>query len=226
MDGRLAAVSWSGGKDCALALLRARAQGYDVRTFITACHGETPNAHALPRAWFERQVAALAGRWRPFDVAPGGYEAGFRAVLAELAAGGLTAMVFGDIDLAAHRDWIEPRVRAAGLEPVFPLWGMARPQVAEEILDRGVRARVVTVDLARLPASFCGRRYDRRLLADLPAGVCPCGEDGEFHTAVEWLPGMREPVPLDIAGIVEEPTRPPLAPGRLARVVVAPSVLP
>ncbi len=220
MERRLAAISWSGGKDSALALLLARERGLDVHTFVTACHGETPNAHALPRAWFEQQVAALGGRWRPFDVAPGGYEAVFAAVLAELVASGHAAMVFGDIDLAAHRDWIEPRVRAAGLRPVFPLWGMTRAQVAREALSRGLQARLVTVDLARLPAAYCGRAYDAQLLAELPAAVCPCGEDGEFHTAVEWMPGMAEAVPLAIAGVTEEPTRPPLAPGRLARVIV------
>lgn len=216
------AISWSGGKDCSLALLHAREQGYAVSTFVTACHGETPSAHALPRAWFELQVRALGGTWLAFDVPPGGYEAAFGAVLARLAASGHQAMVFGDIDLAAHREWIEPRVRAAGLEAVFPLWGRPRAQLAREALARGLRARVITVDLARLPASFCGRPYDARLLADLPPGVCPCGEDGEFHTAVEWMPGMVAPAPLLIANVVEDPARPPLGPGRLARAVVAP----
>lgn len=221
MAANLTAISWSGGKDSALALLAAREAGWDVRTFVTACHGETPSAHALPRAWFARQVAALGGHWQPFDVPPGGYGEAFAAVLQELATSGHAAMVFGDIDLAAHRDWIEPRVRAAGLQPLFPLWGRPRAAIARQALASGLRARVITVDLARLPASFCGRAYDAALLDDLPEGVCPCGEDGEFHTAVEWMPGMRQPVPVEFSGIVEEPTRPPLAPGRVARVAVA-----
>jgi diphthamide synthase (EF-2-diphthine--ammonia ligase) len=218
MDANKAAISWSGGKDCALALLRARAQGWNVRTFVTACRGERPAAHALPRAWFERQVQALGGRWLPFSVGSDGYEAAFRAVLEQLAAGGHRAMVFGDIDLAAHREWIEPRVRAAGLEPLFPLWRTPRADVAQEILTRGLQARVIAVDLARLPASTCGRAYDAALLADLPPGVCPCGEDGEFHTAVEWMPGMNEPAPVRVRAVIEEDTQPPLAPGRIARV--------
>ncbi|GAB4472188.1 MAG: ATPase [Burkholderiaceae bacterium] len=216
-----AAISWSGGKDCALALLRARAQGVDVRTFVTACHGDTPTAHALPRAWFERQVQALGGTWLPFDVPPGGYADAFATTLAQLRATGQAAMIFGDIDLAAHRDWIEPRVRAAGLAPLFPLWGTPRAAVSAEVLASGIHARVITVDLARVPAALCGRPYDADFLGELPAGVCPCGENGEFHTAVEWMPGMTEAVPLAIVGTVEEPTRPPLAPGRLARVRLA-----
>ncbi|MCS7101517.1 MAG: adenosine nucleotide hydrolase [Burkholderiaceae bacterium] len=217
---RRAAISWSGGKDSALALLRAREQGWQVCTFVTACHGERPQSHALPPAWFQRQVAALGGRWLPFDATAGGYEAAFTQVLAALAADGHAAMIFGDIDLAAHRDWIEPRVRKAGLAALFPLWGMPRAQLADEVLARGIQARVITVDLARLPASFCGRAYDRRFLAELPPGVCPCGEDGEFHTAVEWMPGMQESVPVAVCGVIEEPTQPPLSPGRLARVRV------
>lgn len=220
MTARLAAISWSGGKDCALAMARAREQRWDVRTFVTACRGERPAAHALPRAWFERQVQALGGRWLPFSVGSDGYEAAFRAVLEALAASGHRAMVFGDIDLTAHRDWIEPRVRAAGLQPLFPLWRTPRADVAQEILARGLRVRVIAVDLARLPASMCGRAYDAALLADLPPDVCPCGEDGEFHTAVEWMPEMREPVPVRVRAVIEEDTQPPLAPGRLARVEV------
>lgn len=224
MDG-LAAISWSGGKDSALALLTARAAGFAVTTFVTACHGGMPSAHALPAAWFARQVAALGGTWLAFE-AGADYAQAFAQVLRTLAASGHRAMVFGDIDLAAHRDWIEPRVRAAGLEPVFPLWGWSRQRVAQAVLAHGIRARVITVDLARLPATFCGRPYDEALLAQLPAGVCPCGEDGEFHTAVEWLPGMCEAVALNIRGWREVDALPPLRAGRLARVIVEEAAAP
>lgn len=216
-----AAISWSGGKDSALALLRSREEGFDVRFFVTACRGQRPAAHALPPAWFERQVRALGGQWRPFVVTSGGYAEAFGAALAQLRAEGCTAIVFGDIDLAAHRQWLEPRVQAAGLQPVFPLWGMRRDEVAAAVIARGIRARVIAVDLARLPATFCGRPYDARLLQELPSGVCRCGEDGEFHTAVEWMPGMSEAVALAIVGTVEVPTQPPLAPGRLGLVRLA-----
>jgi diphthamide synthase (EF-2-diphthine--ammonia ligase) len=219
MDGMTTAISWSGGKDSALALIAARAQGLCVRTFVTACRGHMPAAHALPATWFARQVAALGGEWLPFE---GGadYAQAFDAVLRDLAGRGHRAMVFGDIDLAAHRDWIEPRVRAAGLQPLFPLWGLPRGEVARRILEAGIRARVVTVDLAKLPADVCGRAYDADLLAELPPSVCPCGEDGEFHTAVESMPGMREPVPLVVRGWREIDAQPPLRPGRLAQAIV------
>ncbi|MEO7853033.1 MAG: hypothetical protein ABIR94_12380, partial [Rubrivivax sp.] len=117
-----AALSWSAGKDGCLAWLRAREQGIDISTFVTMCDGEGPSlSHALPREWLARQVAACGVAWRAVDVqrgSPGGYAAAFDRTLAELHRDGHTHMVFGDIDLAAHRDWIAPRCEAAGLVPL------------------------------------------------------------------------------------------------------------
>ncbi len=219
-----AAVCWSGGKDACLAWLRAREAGLDVATFLTMCDAEAASlSHALPRRWLARQVAACRVTWRPVEVprVPGGYAAAFDAALAALRADGHTHVVFGDIDLAAHRDWIAPRVEAAGLVPVFPLWGEARAALAAEVVARGIRARIVAVDLGRAPVALCGTDYAEALAAGLPPGVCPCGEDGEFHTAVTFAPGMSAPVPLPDRGIVVEPSPPPLAPTRIARLVVA-----
>lgn len=218
-----AALSWSGGKDGCLAWLRAREQGLAVDTFVTLCEaGGASLSHALPRAWLARQVAACGVAWRPVDVAhrAGAYAEAFDATLAQLAAEGHTHMVFGDIDLAAHRDWLEPRCRAAGLAAVFPLWGEPRAALAREVIARGIAARVVAVDLGRLDASFCGAAYDAALLARLPAGVCPCGEDGEFHTAVTAAPGFAAPLPLRDRGVRLVDAAPPLAPGRLAWLLV------
>ena len=99
-------------------------------------------------------------------------------------------MVFGDIDLQAHRDWLAPACERAGLVALFPLWGESRAALARELVTRGVRARVVCVDARWLDASFCGVPYDAAFLARLPAGVCPVGEDGEFHTFVTGGPGF------------------------------------
>jgi diphthine-ammonia ligase len=123
-------------------------------------------------------------------VPQGEYATRFDACLRELVAGGHTHMIFGDIDLQAHRDWLAPACERAGLVPLFPLWGESRAALARELVTRGVQARVVCVDTCRLDASFCGSNYDAAFLARLPAGVCPCGEDGEFHTFVTGGPGF------------------------------------
>ena len=189
------AISWSAGKDSYLALLQARAAGLDVRRFVTLCEPDGHSkSHALPPALIAAQVAALGGHWQPVLVPPGGYAAAFDASLARLRADGIHSMVFGDIDLQAHRDWLEPACRRAGLQPVFPLWGRDRRGLAAEVIDRGIRARLVCVDLGRLDASFCGADYNAALIARLPPGVCPAGEDGEFHTLVLHGPGMAAPL--------------------------------
>ena len=220
-----AAVSWSGGKDGCLAWLRVREAGLAAPTFFTMCEpGGSSLSHALPRAWLARQAAAFGVDWRPVDVPrrPAGYAEAFDAALIALRADGHTHAVFGDIDLVAHRDWIAPRVEAAGLVPVFPLWGEARAALAAETVARGIRARIVAVDLGRAPEALCGRDYAEALAAGLPEGVCPCGEDGEFHTAVTDAPGMATAVPLPDRGIVVEASSPPLAPTRIARLVLDP----
>ena len=192
--GRLAAISWSAGKVACLALLRAREAGWDVRTFVTMCDADgTSKSHALAPADVAAQVAALGGVLRAVAVPdgdPGAYGRCFDAVLAALKDSGHVAVVFGDIDLQAHRDWLAPRCAQAGLQALFPLWGEPRAALAQEILTRGIRARLVRVDERRLDTRFVGREYDAALLAELPAGVCPCGEDGEFHTFVHDAPGM------------------------------------
>jgi diphthine-ammonia ligase len=189
------AISWSAGKDSWLALARAREQGLAVGTFVTMCDEDgASKSHALPPDLVAAQVRALGGTPICVRVPSGEYAVCFDACLRELAAGGHTHMVFGDIDLQAHRDWLAPACERAGLVPLFPLWGESRAALARELVSRGVRARVVCVDTRWLDASFCGADYDAAFLARLPAGVCPCGEDGEFHTFVAGGPGFAVPL--------------------------------
>ena len=189
------AISWSAGKDSWLALMRAREQGLVVDTFVTMCDPDgTSKSHALPPELVEAQGRALGGTPMLVRVPPGEYAARFDATLRALAASGHTHMVFGDIDLQAHRDWLAPACERAGLAALFPLWGEPRAALARELVTRGVRARVACVDTRWLDASFCGADYDAAFLARLPAGVCPVGEDGEFHTFVEDGQGFAAPL--------------------------------
>jgi len=211
-----AAISWSAGKDSCLALLRARESGFAVSTFVTMCEPDgTSKSHALPAALVAAQVAAFGGDWLRVPVAPGAYAATFDAMLRRLRDTGHTHMVFGDIDLQAHRDWLEVACAKARLQPLFPLWGERRDAVAAEVIARGIRAIVVAVDTRWLDASFAGARYDAALLARLPAGVCPCGEEGEFHTFVFDAPGMTRALPIREGARREVGSSPPFAPARL-----------
>ena len=206
------AISWSAGKDACLALLRVRDAGEQVDTFLTMLDPDgSSKSHGLPASLVSAQVEALGGRWQPAVADSHEYVHVFDEQLRALNAEGHDRMVFGDIDLQAHRDWLEAACARAGLSACFPLWGTSRGQIAREVIDRGIRARIICVDTRWLDESFCGAEYDDPLLARLPDGVCACGENGEFHTFVWNAPGFRTPVAIGGGVRRRVASRPPLA---------------
>src|SRR5262245_1094730 len=205
-----ALCSFSGGKDSCLALWRAQRAGLDVRTLLVMFEesGERSRSHAIPLPLIERQAQALGlelvvGRagWK-------NYEAVFIATLQRLRASGHTTAVFGDIDLEPHREWEERVCAAADIRAQLPLWQEDRRALADEVIANGFRAVVVCTDSRFLPDEFCGREYDAAFLADLPANVDACGENGEFHTLVYDGPNFKAPVTFAIEGL-EAHTAPP-----------------
>ncbi len=195
---RLAAVSWSGGKDCALALHIAVAQGYRPVALSTAFDesGERSRSHAMPAALIQRQADALGLDLVRLRTSWATYEDATVAALRGLKARGVETMIFGDIDLEPHREWEERVCALAGLKAHLPLWGRPRDEVARDVLERGVEALVVATADAMIDPSFCARRYDAAFLAELPPGVDACGENGEFHTFVTNAPLFARPVPV------------------------------
>jgi uncharacterized protein (TIGR00290 family) len=140
------------------------------------------------------------------------YESVFTDQLHRFAAEGITHGLFGDIDLQAHRDWEEKVCDAAGIAAVLPLWKEPRQALVDELLSLGYRARVVCVDARFLDAGFCGREFNASFIADLPAGVDACGENGEFHTFVFDGPLFSCPVTQELVHVHEvKPVAP--APG-------------
>jgi uncharacterized protein (TIGR00290 family) len=198
-----AAVSWSGGKDCCLAMHRARASGLEVRTLLAMFDesGERTRSHAVPRAVMQAQADALGLELVAPNASWADYEQVFIETLTALRARGIADVVFGDIDLAPHREWEEKVCAAAGLRPHLPLWQEDRRALAEEVLSLGYRALVVCTDDRWLGPSFCGRAYDRAFIDGLPAGVDACGENGEFHTFVTDGPAFRRPVRAGVAAV-------------------------
>jgi diphthine-ammonia ligase len=198
-----AAVSWSGGKDCCLAMHRARAAGLDVRTLLAMFDesGERTRSHAVPRAVMRTQAEALGLELVAPNASWADYEPTFIDALQDLRARGVAGMVFGDIDLAAHRAWEEKVCAAAGMTPHLPLWQEDRQALAAEVLDLGYRTLVVCTDDRWLDASFCGRVYDRAFIDSLPEGVDACGENGEFHTFVTDGPLFRAPVRTEVTAV-------------------------
>jgi uncharacterized protein (TIGR00290 family) len=203
------ALAWSGGKDSALALWTLREEGVVpvvLMTTVTADH-ERVSMHGVRRSLLRRQAAAagipLVEVEIPVACTNDVYEermaAAFRS--AELAA--VDEVAFGDLFLADIRAYREERLAAAGRRARFPLWQRDTAELAQRFLAAGFRAIVVCVDPRALDRSFAGRDYDQRLLADLPAGVDPCGENGEFHTFVTAGPVLSAPVACRRGEVVE-----------------------
>jgi uncharacterized protein (TIGR00290 family) len=204
LTGVRAIVSWSGGKDSCLALHLAHEQGLAPAALVTMFDegAVRSRSHALPRDVVAAQARALGLHATMPPTSWPAYESDFVAVLQHAAAGGATHAVFGDIDLAPHREWEEKVCARAGLAAVLPLWHWPRRRVVDEVFARGIDAIVVCVNTRWLPREFCGRRYDRQFVADLPEGVDACGENGEFHTCVVNAPLFAAPVPVGVRGLV------------------------
>jgi diphthamide synthase (EF-2-diphthine--ammonia ligase) len=124
------------------------------------------------------------------------------AALAPYQAHGITLNVFGDLYLEDIRAFREAKLAPIGMRAAFPLWGLPTDQVAERFIALGFRAILTCVDTQQLAVDFVGRDYDRHLLADLPEGVDPCGENGEFHTFVTAGPILARPVAVKRGDVV------------------------
>jgi uncharacterized protein (TIGR00290 family) len=200
-----------------LAVLRAQKLGISVDTYLTMCDEDgLSKGHLLPGPIIQQQVNLLGGQWIQKSTTAKAYADTFLQALREIKASGRDALVMGDIDLQAHKDWLEQMCHVVEIEPIFPLWGESRAQLAETIIASEIKALVVSVNTSQLAAPFCGRTYDSRFISDLPATVCPCGEDGEFHTLVTHSPLMKEPLKVTVNGVHWVDSKPPLRPCVLA----------
>jgi uncharacterized protein (TIGR00290 family) len=129
------------------------------------------------------------------------YEKAMRGAIAQARAAGITHMAFGDLFLEDVRRYRETMLAGTGIEPIFPLWGQPTAQLADRMVASGLRAFLTCVDPKQLSPAFAGRTFDEWLLRDLPDGVDPCGERGEFHTFTHAGPMFHEPIPV-VAGEV------------------------
>lgn len=190
-----ALISWSSGKDSAYALHAVRGAGeLDVvgaLTTVTETFGRV-SIHGVRQEILLAQCEAAGLPPRivpiPHPCPNEVYEARLGAALATAVQDGISHLIFGDLFLRDIRTYREQKLAGTGIAPVFPLWDRPTLPLAQAMIADGFEAYLATVDLNRLPAEFAGRKFDRQLLADLPDGVDPCGENGEFHTCVVAAP--------------------------------------
>lgn len=158
--------------------------------------------HAVRRELVERQAeAASLPLWQvplPWPCSNHQYEALMAQTCAKAIGQGIEGVAFGDLFLEDVRVYRERQLKGTGLEPIFPLWGLPTCELAREMIASGVKAKLTCIDSKKLDRSFAGREFDEALLADLPAGVDPCGEWGEFHSFVYAGPMLNRLIPVAV----------------------------
>jgi uncharacterized protein (TIGR00290 family) len=196
-------LSWSGGKDSALALQSLAADPlYRVVGLVTAVttRYDRISIHGVRRPLLEAQAASIGLPLYVIELEPAcsnaDYERAFHAGLsaARTAHPDCQHIAFGDLFLEDVRQYRERLLAGSGWTPVFPLWGLHTGDLARRFVNDGFDARLVCVDTTQIDGAFAGRLFDHALLHDLPSGTDPCGERGEFHTFVSAGPGFSQPV--------------------------------
>lgn len=200
-------LSWSGGKDSALALAALRADPrFEVVALLTTVTAgyDRISIHGVRRSLLERQIEALGLPLHEIELQPSSSNEQYEAALAHALQGvrqqypDVRRIAFGDLFLEDVRQYREAQLPRIGFECVFPIWGRSTTELAEEFIDAGFEARLVCVDTTQLDGRFAGRAFDRGLLAELPPGVDRCGERGEFHTFVAAGPVFRHRIDYSV----------------------------
>ena len=203
-------VSWSSGKDSAFALHEARRLGLaeiaGVLTTVNQVYDRVA-MHGVRVGLLDRQIEALGVTAIKVPIpspCPNEiYEARMAEACARIKALGIRHIVFGDLYLEDIRAYRIEKLAAAGMEPIFPLWQRDTAGLAREMIASGLSARIACLDPRKLDRSFAGRRFDADLLRDLPDGIDPCGENGEFHTVVTAGPMFAREIAVRIGETVE-----------------------
>jgi uncharacterized protein (TIGR00290 family) len=203
-------LAWSSGKDSAWALHKVRESNeFEIVSLLTTVNRTHQRVamHAVRESLLEAQAVAaglpLVKIPIPSPCPNEIYEQAMSEAMARARAEGVLHVVFGDLFLEDIRAYREKQLASCGMTPVFPLWLQDTRRLAEEMLAGGLSAYLTSVDPRKLGREFAGRRFDASLLADLPTGIDPCGENGEFHTFACAGPMFRENIPVTVGEIVE-----------------------
>jgi uncharacterized protein (TIGR00290 family) len=202
-------LSWSSGKDSAWALHVLRQQsGIEIVGLLTTYNEAADRVamHAVRRTLVQQQAQAtrlpLWSIFLPWPCSNEDYEAKMQEAVERARRSGVTHFAFGDLFLEDIRAYRESKLAGTGVDPLFPLWTTEHetPQLARQMLGGGLSAVLTCVDPKQLDPQFVGRRFDDELLAELPSGVDPCGERGEFHTFCSAGPMFVAPIAVNVGG--------------------------
>lgn len=196
------ALSWSSGKDSALALAQMRGQGRPPELLLTTVDERSGRAahHGVPRELLRAQAEAVALPLLEIEIPSAAdadtYGERMREAFSRPPLEDVEAVAFGDLFLEDLRAFREERLGSIGVRAEFPLWGRDTTELAQQLVAEDYEAIIVSVDPAAAEAEWLGRRLDSDFLAGLPTSVDPCGERGEFHTFVRFCPEFSDPIAL------------------------------
>jgi uncharacterized protein (TIGR00290 family) len=196
-----AVVAWSSGKDCAYALFESKHQGnYDIVGLFTTINETSDRVamHGTRSALLQKQADALGLDLitvpLPWPCSNEIYETRTRLAFQQMIDQNISVIIFGDLFLEDVRAYRETQLQGTGITPVFPIWGRDTYELVQDMIKKDFDIRVVTCDPRVLDQSYVGRQLNKRFLDDLPKNVDPCGENGEFHTAVVNMPLFSGPI--------------------------------
>ena len=199
MKNMTIASSWSGGKDSCLACYKAVKQGYSVKYLLNFVSRESKRCcfHGIEAKLLALQSELIGIPLVQKEVTPDmkKYEEEFKEAVSKLKAKGIREMVFGDIYLLDQINWVKRVCKDLEIEPIEPLWGISPDKIIEDFIDAGFKAIVVSCQADKFDKNFVGRYVDKNLIQELKTrNICPCGENGEFHTFVVDGPIFKRPI--------------------------------
>jgi len=202
------AVSWSGGKDSALALHEiGKNPGYEIAGLLTTVTEDYHriSMHGVPEVLLERQANSIGLPLSKVFISKNGsneeYQSKMEEVTRKLQRSGVSAVIFGDVFLEDVRRYREANLSEVGMKGIFPLWG--KDNLPQTFIDLGFKAIVTCIDAKALDKRFVGKMFDKKFLAELPASVDPNGENGEFHSFAFEGPIFREKVCYEAGEVVK-----------------------
>ncbi len=204
-------LSWSSGKDSAWTLhVLQRDPNIEIIGLLTTFNQKFDRVamHATRRELVEAQAKAadlpLFDVLLPWPCSNENYQQATTTKLIELKDRFMiTHVAFGDLFLQDIRSYRENQMDPLDLKPLFPIWNLVTDQLAQTMITSGLKARISCIDPKRLSADFVGRKFDQKLLNDLPNNVDPCGENGEFHTFTYAGPMFHENISIKQGDAVE-----------------------
>lgn len=207
-------ISWSGGKDSALALYQAKKnKDHEIASLLTTVTKDYDriSMHGVRQSLLEKQSACLGLPLNKVFISKSKsnreYESKMKNFLLGQKAKGVSSIVFGDVFLEDLRLYRENNLKKVGLQAFFPLWKTNTSNLAKRFIDLGFKAIITCVDSRVLSKDFVGREFNQQFLADLPPSIDPCGENGEFHSFVYAGPICKQPIACKIGKIVLKDNR-------------------